>query len=151
MTTAASESKSERLPMDRILVPVDFSTASQAGLDYAIELAKRFDAELILLFVVEPLYYAGDLGLLIEEQRRLAHEEMTTRAQRLSKLGIRYNTQVRTGTPYQIIAEEAERQKANLIVMATHGRTGLSHMLLGSVTEKVVRTATCPVLTVRPD
>ena len=138
------------MEIERILVPLDFSEASRAGLDAAAELAQRFGAEMLLLFVVEPLYYAGDLGLLLEEQHRFAHEEFRRLQPQLNRRGLRYRVSVQDGAPYQVITEEAARAKADLIVMATHGRTGLSHVLLGSVAERVVRTARCPVLTVRP-
>ncbi len=134
----------------RILVPVDFSPASLAGLQYAIELGKPFDAVVTILFVVEPLYSAGDMGLLLEEGQRRGREELDRLEQRLKKRGVECRAMVQIGTPYQVIADAAVRQKADLIVMATHGRTGLSHLVMGSVAERVVRTARCPVLTVRP-
>jgi universal stress protein A len=133
----------------RILVPVDFSKQSQAALDYAAQLSARFHATLAVLFVVEPLYYAGDLGLFLEEQRRFGREELSRVEARLRKRRLPCRTLLQTGVPYRIIADEAERWKADLIVLATHGRTGLSHLLMGSVAEKVMRTAKCPVLTVR--
>jgi len=134
----------------RILVPVDFSKASLAGLDYAVELAKQFKARLAVLFVVEPLYYAGDLGLFLEEQRRFGAEELSRLATRLKKRHLQCRTVVQTGVPHQVIADEADRWKADVIVLATHGRSGLSHLVMGSVAAKVVRTARCPVLTIRP-
>jgi nucleotide-binding universal stress UspA family protein len=135
----------------RILVPVDFSKASLAGLDYAMQLGKRFNATLTVLFVAEPLYNAGDLGLFLEEQRHFGRDELARLALRLKKRRMKCHTVVRTGAPYQVIDEEAARSNADLIVLATHGRTGLSHLLMGSVAAKVVRTARCPVLTVRPN
>ena len=134
----------------QILVPVDFSEASLQALDYAIELAKPLRAALVVLFVVEPLYNAGDFGVLLEEQQRLGHEELARLAARLKQRDVTCRAVMRRGTPYVVIADEAERSRANLIVMATHGRTGLSHLVMGSVATKVVRTATCPVLTVHP-
>ncbi len=133
-----------------ILVPLDLSEASLVGLEYAAGLAELFHAELLLLFVVEPLYYAGDLGLLLEEQRRFGHEELGRIGERLTRRGVPHRSMILNGTPYAVIADEADRQHADLIVMATHGRTGLSHLFLGSVAEKVVRLARVPVLTVRP-
>lgn len=138
------------MTIKRILVPVDFSKASLAGLDYAVQLAKRFKATLAVLFVVEPLYYAGDLGLFLEEQQRFGREELSRLSSRLKKRHLKCRTVVQTGVPYQMIAAEAERWNADVIVLATHGRSGLSHLVMGSVAEKVVRTARCPVLTLRP-
>ena len=157
MAKVASVSRSEMravaskgMTLARLLVPLDFSAGSLAGLDYAVDLGKQFGAELVLLFVVEPLYYAGDLGLLLEEQQRFGREEMARLEARLKKQGVAFRTLVQTGTPYQVIVDVARRLRVDLVVMASHGRTGLSHMLLGSVAEKVVRTAACPVLTIRP-
>lgn len=140
----------ERVTIRRILVPVDFSQPSLAGLDYAIELSQSLGASLVALFVAEPLYYGGDIGLLLEEYQRYGREELTRLQSRLKKSGVDCETLLRTGKAYQVICEEAEREHADLIVMSTHGRSGLSHLLLGSVAEKVVRSASRPVLTIRP-
>ncbi len=138
------------MQIKRILVPLDLSPASLAGLDYAVDLAGPYAAEIVLLFVVEPLYYAPDFGLMVEEQRRFANEEFARLQPRLVQRGAKFRILIQQGTPYQVITEEAARLAIDLIVMATHGRTGLPHLLLGSVAERVVRTAQCPVLTVRP-
>jgi nucleotide-binding universal stress UspA family protein len=142
----------------RIFVPIDFSDSSMRALDYAIDLGRTFGAELAVLFVVEPIYFAtpGDLygtsanlGMLLEEQRRTAREELKKLDERLKKRGVDAQTVLGSGVPHEVIVETAKVRKADLIVMATHGRSGLSHLLMGSVAEKVVRSATCPVLTVR--
>jgi nucleotide-binding universal stress UspA family protein len=146
------------MKLSRILVPTDLSAASLAALDYAAELGRPFAAEIVLFFVVEPIVYAtptdlygasADLGTVLQEQERSGMAQ-------LRKLQARYAKKVRklraiqqTGTPYVAITNAAKKLKANLIVMSTHGRTGLSHLFLGSVAERVVRTAPCPVLTVR--
>jgi nucleotide-binding universal stress UspA family protein len=132
----------------RILVPVDFSPPSVHALDYAINFAKSLRAEVVLVFVVEPLYYAGDLGLFLEEQNRMAHHELAQLERRVQRKRGRCRTLVLRGTPYKEIVAAAKKHKTDLIVMGTHGRTGLSHLVMGSVADKVVRTATCPVLTV---
>lgn len=146
------------MTLKRILVPVDFSDTSLQALDYAIEFGKPFKAEFIVVFVVEPVYYAtpadlygpvAGLNVLIDEQRRIGREQLTRLAADLKKRRIVARTILQTGTAYQIIVDTAKRLKADLIVMATHGRSGLSHVLLGSVAERVVRSAACPVLTVR--
>ncbi|MBI4517411.1 MAG: universal stress protein [Deltaproteobacteria bacterium] len=142
----------------RILVPVDFSDTALQALDYAIEFGKPFRPELVVLFVVEPVYYAtpadlygpaANLSMLLDEQRRIGKEQLLRLAAELEKRGVNARTVLQTGTPFQVIVDTAERLKADLIVMATHGRTGLSHVLLGSVAERVVRSAACPVVTVR--
>jgi nucleotide-binding universal stress UspA family protein len=142
----------------RILVPVDFSEDSLSALAYAGDLARTSNAELQVLYVVEPVYYAApadmyatsaNLGMLLDEQRRGGKEQLARIATSLKKKGRRVRTFLKTGSPAQEIVDTAKRQRADLIVVSTHGRTGLAHMLMGSVAEKVVRTATCPVLTVR--
>ncbi len=138
------------MAIKRILVPIDLSEASGQALDFAIDFAKPFKAELVLLFVVEPLYHAGDLGLLLEEQQRRGRAELVELERRVSKSQLKSRILVQRGTPYVEIVATAKKLKVDLILMATHGRTGLSHLLLGSVTDRVVRTAACPVLTVRP-
>ena len=143
-----------------ILVPVDFSPGSLQALAYAADLAKAFRAELQALFVVEPVLfvvpdYAGApsnaLIDLINEQRRTARAELARLEQRYARRGVKVRGLIQTGRPYEAIGDCAKRSKADLIVMATHGRTGVSRLLMGSVTERVVRTAPCPVLTLHTD
>jgi universal stress protein A len=144
--------------INRILIPIDFSEVSLQALDYAVELGKPFGTELVAVHVVEPIYYAtpadvygpsANLGMLLEEQQRVAAEQLAELEERLMKRGATIETVLESGVPYQKIIEAAEQRKVDLVVMATHGRTGLSHLLLGSVAERVVRSAACPVLTVR--
>lgn len=146
------------MTIKRILVPVDFSATSMQALDYAIEFAKPFAAELVVLSAIEPFYSAmpADLygpaansAMLLDSQRQAAREEMSRLEATLGRRRVNFRTIVQIGVPYQVIVDEAKRRKADLIVMSTHGRTGFSHALLGSVAEKVVRTAECPVLTIR--
>lgn len=143
----------------RILVPVDFSPNSLAALDYAVEFSKPFKAEIALLFVVEPIYYtvpdfAGGaspaMAALLDEQIRSGRAQLLRLEQRYSRRRLKMRALLQTGTPHQAIVDTANQIKADLIIMATHGRTGVSHLLLGSVSERVVRAATCPVLTLRP-
>jgi nucleotide-binding universal stress UspA family protein len=142
----------------RILVPVDFSAASLKALGYAADFAKPLQAEICVLFVVEPIYYAvpdlagaaaGTTVGLIEEQRKSAKQQLERLQARYARKGNKLRTVLQTGTPYQAIVDSAKSLKANLIVMSTHGRTGMTHLLLGSVAERVVRSSTCPVLTIR--
>ena len=144
------------MPIKQILVPVDFSDVSLQALDYAVDLSKGFKAAVAAVFVVEPLYYsapptaygaATQVAMLLDDQRKLGREELAKTAERLKKRGVECRTVLQEGTPYERICDTAKRLKADLIVMATHGRTGLTHLLMGSVTEKVVRMAPCPVLT----
>ena len=146
------------MPIKKILVPTDFSERALQALDYAIDLARLLRAELVVLFVVEPPHYASpadlygasaNLSMLFEEQQRMGQEQLARLARRLKSRRLKIETVLETGVPYQAITETAQALKADLIVMATHGRTGLSHILMGSVAERVVRSAACPVLTVR--
>lgn len=146
------------MPIQRILVPIDFSDDSLNALTYAREFAAAFDAELLLLHVIEPIYYATpadmyvtspNISMLLDEQRAIAEQQLERLSAELSAQGRKHRTILKTGTPAQVIVEAAEVADANLIIMSTHGRSGLAHILLGSVAEKIVRHATCPVLTIR--
>ena len=146
------------MTIKRILVPVDFSPNSLHALDYAIDFAKAFKATVAVLFVVEPIAYAmpdfaggaAVMGGLLEQQQRSGRTQLRRLEERYAKRRVKLRALLQTGTAYQAIADTAKQIKADLIVMATHGRTGLSHLLLGSVAERVVRAATCPVLTLHP-
>lgn len=149
------------MKIKKIVVPVDFSKHSLKALDYAVEFAKTFKAELHLLFVIEPVayatptdFYAGmasQLSSLITEQRRSAASQLAQLQAKLKKKGVNAKTILRSGIAYQEIVDGAKKLKADLIIHATHGRTGLSHLVMGSVAERVVRSAPCPVLTLRSD
>lgn len=132
----------------KILVPIDFSECSKKALQYAIPFTRQFNAELLLLHVVQPYPAVPQMELVDVEtiQDSLANLE-TLRGTVGNE--IRCATDVRTGVPHIEIAQAAREHQIDLIIMSTHGHTGLSHMLLGSTTEKVVRNAPCPVLTVR--
>jgi universal stress protein A len=146
------------MAIKRILIPVDFSDDSLKALAYGRDFAKPFGAEICVLYVVEPIYYATpadmyatspNIAMLIDEQRRVGAQQLARINAELKKKGARVRTFQKTGSAAQCIVDTAKSLKAGLIVMGTHGRTGLAHMLMGSVAEKVVRTAACPVLTVR--
>jgi len=145
------------MAIKRILVPVDFSGDSLNALAYARDFAKPFGAELLILSVVEPIYYATpadmyvpspNVAMMLDEQRRSAEQQLQRIGADLKKRRQRFRTAVKVGSAAQVIVDTAKKG-ADMIIMATHGRTGLAHMLMGSVAEKVVRTAACPVLTVR--
>jgi universal stress protein A len=146
------------MKVKRILVPTDFSDNALAALDYAVDLAKPFKATLTLIHSLEPIYFAtpadlygpaANLGMLIQEQRRAAQEQLARLQKDLGKRRVAVQTLIGTGPAPRVIVDAAKRRGADLIVMSTHGRTGVSHVLMGSVAEKVVRSASCPVLTVR--
>ena len=137
----------------RIIVPTDFSEASKKAFPYATALARKFEASIVLVYVV-PTHLAlslSQLGVILEEKRIVerAREELPRfRAAELDP-HLNVSTQVLAGGPTYSICQTAEAEAADLIVMATHGHTGLQRFALGSVTEHVLREARCPVLVVR--
>jgi nucleotide-binding universal stress UspA family protein len=140
----------------RIVVPVDFSSSSLQALEFAANLAKPFNAELVVPFVIDaPLYVVPDysgaqssaLAQLARDQRLSARAELTRIERRYARRRVRLRTEILHGRPAAVIVDTAKRAKADLIVMATHGRAGVSRLVMGSVAERVVRTASCPVLT----
>jgi nucleotide-binding universal stress UspA family protein len=144
----------------RILVPTDFGTASEAALACARELATRFEARLSLLHVVEdpmvagvwtPEVYVGASAELRDTLLRDARQRLDQSLTAEERDRFRATIDVRIGTAADAIGEFARENAFDLIVMGTHGRRGLAHMFLGSVAERLVRTAPCPVLTIRGD
>jgi universal stress protein A len=141
----------------RMLVPTDFSPTSDIALQYALDMAARDGATIHLLHVVENATVAAAFpdGLYAElpglRERLIgdAQQRLNEAAQTSAAAGIAMTTQVQVGPPASAIAGEASARGTDLIVMGTHGRSGFAHLLLGSVAERVLRTAPCPVLTVR--
>lgn len=134
-----------------ILVPTDFSEPSDAAVQYAISMAKQLGAKIIFLHAIdwaklEMTALNSAVSDLIEEP---AKTFLNSLVQRAKAMGIEAESKQVDGSPFIQIVQMAETIKADLIVMGTHGRTGLSHLVLGSQTEQVVRHAPCPVLTVR--
>jgi nucleotide-binding universal stress UspA family protein len=141
----------------RILFPTDFSENSYLALDYAVNLAKVYGAQLYLLHVInKPLGY--DSYLLTSFHIDEIEKQATSAARQamLELIQTRIDEKVRVkivlarGVPFAEIVDTAKTSKTDLIIMGTHGRTGVPQMLIGSVAEKVVRNAPCPVLTVKP-
>jgi nucleotide-binding universal stress UspA family protein len=141
----------------RVLVPLDFSAPSQQALDYAIELAGKLQAGLTLLHVIQPPLPGGgpDIGadtslvLYLEEIEAEMWQTIETHATRVRAAGLACDALVIHGAPFQQIIDVATAKQSDLIVMGTHGHTGLQHFFMGSVAEKVVRMAPCPVLVTR--
>lgn len=139
-----------------ILFPTDFSQGARAALDYALSLAQDYKAKLILLYVIQDIsiaewYIPSSISAadLVEDMQKSAEKEMekwrteaANRVPNVEKMVVR-------GVPFVEIIKVAKEQEADMIVIGTHGRTGIDHMLFGSTAEKVVRKAPCPVLTVR--
>ena len=141
------------LQLKHILVPVDFSDPSEKALKYAARFAEQFGSRVTLVHVIQPMVYPADFGYpptvvdtLDEAVRRQVEERLSALAR---TAGTDTQSVIRVGQPYFEIATAAKELEADLIIIATHGRTGLKHVLLGSTAERVVRHAPCPVLTVR--
>lgn len=139
-----------------ILCPTDFSEHSDAALLRAEDLALRLDAELVLLHVVEPLLVPVEYGLPSsvvvgygDAATARAHVHLEAAAQALRKRGLRVRTLVRSGLASEQIAEIVKSEPIDLVVLATHGYTGIKHALLGSTAERVMRTCPCAVLSVK--
>ena len=143
------------LRMKTILVPMDFSNCARKALQYAIPLARQQDASITLLYVApNPAYAAGeyggfDHGALVSEMRASGEKQLTALVAGEIKGQLPVETMVRSGSPAAEIVSVASSLPADLIVISTHGHTGLKQFLLGSVAEHVVRRAPCPVLVVR--
>jgi nucleotide-binding universal stress UspA family protein len=143
--------------LKRILVPTDFSDYSHSALRYGAAFADKFGAELYLLHVFQDLSVSQPEAVTVGspivaplEQFMAAARTSLERVIRENKLtGLEVHPEVRAGMPFDEIVQFAADRDIDLIVMGTHGRGWLAHVLLGSVTEKVVRKAPCPVLTVR--
>lgn len=140
----------------KILHPTDFSECAEQARAEAIRLARALGAELILFHVsVEaPLYGEGIMASeqvrkVYDAQRQWAEEALEARAAEMREAGVAARWKLGVGVPFAEIVRAAEEEGADLIVMGTHGRRGLDRLLLGSVANRVVRLAACPVLTVR--
>ena len=146
-------STSRLASLDRIMVPVDFSDCSLDALEYAVAVAQRAQASVMLLHVLEPVSYGLDFTVSIqaerEHERKILTERLAGLVAALEAANVKSESLVRGGLPRDSILEAAKAWSADLIVMGTHGRRGLSHALYGSVVESVLRKSHCPILTVR--
>jgi len=139
-----------------IVCPVDFSPASDEAARYAVALAAKVGASRVDLVHVfqRPVYVVPEMGYYVDANvegpvKENLRRQLQTLALRHSAQGVELVTELLEGVPYQAVVDHAEAIGADMIVMATHGRTGLTHFLLGSVAEKVVRSSPIPVCTVR--
>ena len=141
-----------------ILVPVDFSVHAEGAIDFAVTIAQRFGGTVELLHVVEDPFVSGawnaeaftpNIPELLDQMTAGAHRRLDSITAAAAAKGIPLAASVVTGEPSHAIVDHAKAGAFDLIVMSSHGRTGLPHLFLGSVAERVLRTAPCPVLTVR--
>ena len=140
----------------KVLVPIDFSDYSKFALKYAVDFAQKFSAEMILVYVVEPVIYPPDFSMgqiaipsVNTEWDIKAKEELDKLANSEIPDGVKVKTIIKTGKPFLEVIETAAEEDTDLIIIATHGHSGMEHILFGSTAEKVVRKAPCPVLTLR--
>jgi universal stress protein A len=146
------------IKISRILVPTDFSELANLAVDYGAAIAEQFQSELHLLHVVDDYYVLAPEGQLMLPDRveyltdlKAVSEQELAKLPANSKSNSRISRHTMVGRPFEGIVAYAKDHQIDLIVIGSHGRRGLSHLLLGSVAERVVRIAGCPVLTVRPD
>jgi nucleotide-binding universal stress UspA family protein len=144
------------MQLKTILFPTDFSQGARAAMDHAISLAQDYKAKLILLYVIQDIsiaewYIPSSLSVndLVLDMQKSADKEMGKWAADASAKAKDVETRIVRGVPFVEIIRMSKERSADLIVIGTHGRTGIDHMLFGSTAEKVVRKAACPVLTVR--
>jgi len=139
----------------RILVPIDFSEHADAVVEWAAHLADEHESEIYLLHVyhlpvefqqMEGAYLPPDFWTSVKED---AKQQLARFGDRLRERGLTVTEIAREGYPATVIEEEVERQAADMVVIGSRGRTGLKHLLLGSIAERVVQKAPCPVLTVK--
>lgn len=142
--------------IQKILVPIDFSDYSKNALKYAVQFARHFNAKMYLIYVVEPVIYPADFSMGqvaipstdIDLSKR-AEEELNSLAKTSIDPALQCECIIKTGKPFVEINDTAAEKDVDLIIIATHGHTGVEHLLFGSTAEKVVRKAPCPVLTLR--
>ena len=138
-----------------ILVPIDFSDYSKKALEYAVSFAKKFKARMHLVYVIEPIIGPIDIELMVDHEQ--IHKDIEKNAlKELRKLindeidpEIKAYILTKNGKPFYEINKAASENDIDLIIISTHGQTGIKHLLFGSTAEKVVRKAPCPVLTLR--
>jgi nucleotide-binding universal stress UspA family protein len=143
-----AKKRKARRTIKKILVPTDFSDCSEEALSYAETLAKSLDAKIVLFHVIDTLSYAQWENV-YPRLRASVGPFLETKVKKINKRGVAAACDLVQGFPYDQIVKKAQKIGADLIVMGTHGRTGMDHLLMGSVAERVTRLAPCPVLTVR--
>ncbi len=153
---AAYQGAAPMVSIRTILCPIDFSDCSRAALENAEEFARRFDATLIVTHIVEPVLYPVAYGMppvspvaFEDGARASAVNALAPLIDGLVKRGIKARPLVDAGNAATRICDLAKQESADLVVLATHGYTGMKHLLLGSTAEKVVRLAPCAVLAVK--
>ncbi len=140
----------------KILVPIDFSDFSKNALRYAIQFAENFQAKVYIVYVIEPMVYPSDFSLgqvaipnVEYDMQDRAKSELESLIKNEIPSSLQSEIIIRAGKPFVEIIDAAAENDIDLIIIATHGLTGVEHLLFGSTAEKVVRKAPCPVLSIR--
>ena len=153
-TTMRTPSQETRIALRSILMALDFSSASNAALPYALATVRAYDARLYLAHVIRPDVYTlvspEALSAVLEQAHRNAEQQMAKILVSGRLRGVPHQVLLGQGELWGVLSTMIQQYEIDLVVMGTHGRTGLQKMLLGSVAEQVFRMATCPVLTVGP-
>jgi nucleotide-binding universal stress UspA family protein len=138
------------------VVPTDFSDYSMRALPYAVDLASKYNARLKVVFVNEPSLHVSDVAWVGVDERTVSDDHAREARRHLEKLVLEFvptdvpaDAEILSGNAVDEIIRYSSDVNADLIIMATHGRSGVSHMLMGSTAEQVVRKAPCPVLTLK--
>jgi len=145
--------ESAMMAFTHILVPTDFGEAAEEAIDAAVAMATKFDAKITLLhafFLAYPLAYANGFYVPMEDVLREARNALSATLARTQERHPNSQAYLARGEPWRHILYAAEEREADLVIMGTHGRRGVSRLLLGSVAEKIVRLSPVPVLTVSP-
>ncbi len=139
-----------------ILVPLDFSRCAEYALQHAVSLARQYQSTVYLLYALEPPpLLSAEAGYAFEQEimsttREYAETMLKKHIEELTTSGIQASYHIATGVPHMAIISFAEEIHASMIVISTHGRRGIARLMMGSTTERVVRLAQCPVLSVHP-
>ena len=144
--------KAQKKFLRQILVPIDFSPNARKALRYAIPLAAQFGAKITLLHVVEPVVYPTEMAIVVTNEKvslGSARKHLAALGKKFLPEKLRGKILVLGGQPPFEIADAAREIKADLIVLTTHGYTGIKRVLLGGTAERIIRHAPCPTLTVR--
>ena len=140
-------------PLKSVMVATDFSPLSEKAIDYAVMIAKQFGAKILIMHVLDPITVTTTDALMFSDNsealRKMAEEMMKNLADILKEKGVSIETALLKGAAASEIISKAAQAGVDVIIMGTHGRKGIEHLILGSVAEKVVRSATCPVMVVR--
>lgn len=145
------------LEIKNILCPIDFSESSQPALKYAVAIARRFGAKVCILYVSDVDDFNYDDQTLVEDEEFNEAKAKEKKTKLINSIPedirnqIEIETKILTGVPYEEIVDFSIESGVDLIVMGTHGRTGLKHVIMGSISEKVVGKSPCPVLLIKHD